>query len=170
MIQEQEIPGVLLLQPVVHGDDRGHFFECYRASDLAAHGVPPFVQCNQSRSAKGTVRGLHYQIQHPQGKLVRCLQGRILDVAVDLREGPTKHQVYARELAPDGSALYVPPGFAHGFQALEDDTDILYHCTDIYYPPGERGIRFDDPALGIQWPITDAIVSEKDRALPFLGA
>jgi len=173
-IQETALPGVLLIEPIVHGDARGFFVETFRENVLAAHGIPgPFVQDNHSRSGCGVLRGLHYQREHPQGKLVRVARGRVLDVAVDIRRG-SPH--FGRSLALElddvhHRQLYIPPGFAHGFLVLSEVADFIYRCTDYYHPASEGGIRWDDPALDIRWPALDSPpqVSDKDTRLPRLA-
>ncbi|MEM6533788.1 MAG: dTDP-4-dehydrorhamnose 3,5-epimerase [Myxococcota bacterium] len=170
-IEPQEIPDVLLLTPKKFGDDRGFFSELFRAEPLAEYGVPAMVQHNLSRSAKGVLRGLHYQLSaQPLGKLVRCLAGRIFDVAVDIRrESPTYGQWVGAELDSEAlQALYVPPGFAHGFCALTETVDVLYMQTGYYSPEHERGFIWNDPDIGVEWPIEDPTLSEKDATAPFL--
>jgi dTDP-4-dehydrorhamnose 3,5-epimerase len=165
-IRKTKLPGVLLLFPKVHADDRGRFFESYRADLLTAAGVPPFVQDNQSSSRRGTVRGLHYQLDRPQGKLIRVLRGSIFDAVVDIRVGsPTFGQWLGEVLSADNNTqLYVPPGFGHGFQVLEDGTDVLYKCTDYYSGAADqRGVAWNDPSIGIAWPLDEAVLSDKDR-------
>lgn len=171
------LPGVVVFEPVVHGDRRGYFLETYRENEFAAHGAGgPFVQDNQSSSRRGVLRGLHYQIRRPQGKLVRVLSGRVFDVAVDIRRGsPTFGGWAGVELSAENHRLFwVPPGFAHGFLVLSDVAEFFYKCTDYYAPEHERVIRYDDPDLGIAWPVqdgVDVIVSDKDRAgVPLAGA
>lgn len=170
------IAGLLLVTPVRHGDDRGWFSEVFR-DDLftAAAGPIRFIQHNQSFSAtQGTVRGLHFQLEpRAQGKLVRCPRGRILDVAVDLRaSSPTYGRHVAVELsAENGRQLWVPSGFAHGFCTLEPNSEIAYLVTDYYSPEHDRGLRWNDPALGIDWPVSaeDAVLSAKDVRQPLLS-
>lgn len=173
-VSETALPGVLLIEPTVHGDARGFFLETAREHVLAAHGITgPFVQDNHSRSGRGVLRGLHYQLARPQGKLVRVARGRVLDVAVDIRRGsPHFGCSLAVELDDvEHRQLYIPPGFAHGFLVLSEVADFLYRCTDYYDPASEGGVRWDDPALGIAWPVLDAPirVSEKDACLPRLA-
>ena len=165
------IPDVLVLEPKVFGDARGFFYESFNARDFAqATGVnAQFVQDNHSKSAKGVLRGLHYQIQHAQGKLVRAVQGRVFDVAVDLRKSsPTFGRWVGVELSAENCRqLWVPPGFGHGFVVLSESAEFLYKTTDYWYPDAERAIRWDDPTLAIEWPITgEALVSGKDGAAP----
>jgi dTDP-4-dehydrorhamnose 3,5-epimerase len=175
-IVSEHLGGVLVLQPRTFADARGSFMETYSRRTLATLGIADeFVQDNQSHSVKsGTVRGLHLQVEpHAQGKLVRVLRGRILDVVVDVRPGsPTLHKHVTIELAAsEGTQIWVPKGFAHGFCTLEPDTEVLYKVTDFYDPGTERSIRWNDPALGIRWPVTaaEATLSDKDRVAPLLA-
>ena len=151
------IPEVLILEPQVFGDARGFFFESFNQRDFFEKtGVDlPFVQDNHSKSAQGVLRGLHYQIQHPQGKLVRVVQGEVFDVAVDLRRSSaTFGQWSGVHLSADNHRqLWVPPGFAHGFVVLSERAEFLYKTTDYWFPEHERSLRWNDPAVGIQWPI-----------------
>jgi dTDP-4-dehydrorhamnose 3,5-epimerase len=147
---------VLVVEPRVFGDERGFFFESWNARSFAEAGIDAtFVQDNHSRSARGVLRGLHYQIAQPQGKLVRVVRGRVFDVAVDIRRGsPTFGRWAGVELSGDNrKMLWVPPGFAHGFLSLEDGTEFLYKCTDFYAPDHERSILWSDPRIGIDWPL-----------------
>lgn len=149
------IPDLLILEPVVHGDERGFFMESFNQRVFAeVTGVTAtFVQDNHSRSAQGVLRGLHYQVQQPQGKLVRVIQGEILDVAVDIRPGSSTHGRWesVRLDAESHRQLWVPPGFAHGFLVLSESAEVLYKTTDYYAPQHERAIRWDDPSLAIDW-------------------
>jgi dTDP-4-dehydrorhamnose 3,5-epimerase len=151
------IPDVLLLEPTVFSDDRGYFFESYKDRDFQeATGLQAaFVQDNHSMSTKGVLRGLHYQIRHPQGKLLRVVQGSVFDVAVDLRRSsPTFGRwVGARLSAENRRQLWIPPGFAHGFLALSETAEVLYKITDYWYPEHERTLLWNDPALAIDWPV-----------------
>ncbi len=161
------IPDVLILEPKVFGDARGFFFESFNGTAFAqATGLDvQFVQDNHSRSAQGVLRGLHYQIQQPQGKLVRCVRGAVFDVAVDIRRAsPTFGQWVGVELSEENNRqLWVPPGFAHGFVVLSASADFLYKTTDYYAPAFERCIAWDDPAIGIAWPAgTTPQLSAKD--------
>jgi dTDP-4-dehydrorhamnose 3,5-epimerase len=162
------IPDVLIIEPKVFGDERGFFFEsfnCRKFAELIGHDVD-FVQDNHSRSAKGVLRGLHYQIQQPQGKLVRVVQGTVFDVAVDIRKSsPTFGQHVAVELSSENKRmLWVPEGFAHGFLVLSETAEFLYKTTDYWAPEFERSIAWNDPAIGIQWPIQDEpSLSAKDQ-------
>ncbi|MDZ4185466.1 MAG: dTDP-4-dehydrorhamnose 3,5-epimerase [Desulfuromonadales bacterium] len=162
------IPDVLILEPKVFGDSRGFFFESFNekvfreATGVTAH----FVQDNHSRSARGVLRGLHYQIEQPQGKLVRCTQGEIFDVAVDIRrDSPTFGQWVGEILSEENKRqMWIPPGLAHGFLVLSDSADFLYKTTEYYAPQHERAILWNDPDLGIEWPlIAPPLLSEKDR-------
>lgn len=160
------LDGVAVLERAVHADARGWVSELYRVEALAARGVPPFVQSNLSRSTRGVVRGLHHQ--RGQGKLVTAVVGAIFDVVVDVREGSaTRGRWAAVELdAAAARALWIPPGFAHGFQALTDDALVLYQLTATYAPEDEAAIRWDDPTLAIAWPLAEAVVSPRDAAAP----
>ncbi|QDE69577.1 MULTISPECIES: dTDP-4-dehydrorhamnose 3,5-epimerase [Myxococcus] len=166
-----EIPDVLLLEPKVFGDDRGFFMEMFHAARYAAVGIPgPFVQDNYSRSAKGTLRGLHFQEPQAQGKLVQVLAGAVYDVAVDVRRGsPTFGQWVAVELSSDNRRqLWVPPGFAHGFCVVSDSADFHYKCTALYAPETERSVAWNDPDLAIPWPVSEPLLSPKDAQAPRL--
>ena len=163
------IPEVLVIEPKVFGDARGFFFESYnRKAFHEATGLDvDFVQDNHSRSAQGVLRGLHYQIQQPQGKLVRVVAGAVFDVAVDIRRSsPSFGQWVGLELSAENKKmLWVPPGFAHGFLVLSDGTEFLYKTTDYYAPSSERAIAWDDPQIGIAWPLPFApLLSAKDQA------
>lgn len=163
-IRETELPGVLVIEPAVFADDRGWFMETFNAAKFAAHGIPTeFAQDNHSYSRKGVIRGLHYQPDPPQGKLVRCIRGTIFDVAVDL---PTA-QWFGLELSAENRLmLWIPPGFAHGFSVLSDEAEVAYKCTTLWNPKGERSIVYDDPAFGIDWRVAEPIVSPRDAAAP----
>ncbi len=170
-IIETEIPDVLLLKPKVFEDERGFFLETYREEHLNAYNYDVhFIQDNLSKSQKNTVRGLHYQIECQQDKLLMVMGGAILDVAVDLRKGsPTFGEYVAHELSADNKhQMFIPKGFAHGFSVLSDEALVYYKCSDYYYPEGERGLLWDDPELGIDWEVTDPIISEKDQHQPRL--
>jgi dTDP-4-dehydrorhamnose 3,5-epimerase len=170
------LPDIFFIDPKVFSDFRGFFFESYSHRDMERIGIlEGFVQDNQSCSAKGVVRGLHFQTKHPQGKLVRVLRGSIYDVGVDLRKkSPAFGTSIGFEIsAQDFRMVWIPVGFAHGFLSLEDHTEVLYKTTDFYYPEYDAGIRWNDPDLGISWPlaqygISSAIISEKDAKLPLL--
>lgn len=165
-----DIPGLYLIQPKVFGDSRGYFFESYNERDFWEAGLTMrFVQDNQSFSRRGVLRGLHFQKEHPQGKLVRVIQGEVYDVAVDIRPGSATYGTYYG-LVLSGETqnqFYIPPGFAHGFVVLSETAIFAYKCTDYYHPEDEGGIRWNDPDLAIPWPLSDVLVSPKDQALPF---
>lgn len=166
-IVETALPGVLIIEPRVFGDQRGFFMETWNAAGFAAAGLDlSFVQDNHSRSQKGVLRGLHFQNPGPQGKLVRVANGAVFDVAVDLRRSsPTFGQWVGVKLSAENKRMiWVPEGFAHGFLTLEDDTDFLYKCTAPYAPQSEFTLAWDDAAVGIEWPVAgfDLLISDKD--------
>ncbi|OQX05738.1 MAG: dTDP-4-dehydrorhamnose 3,5-epimerase [Thiothrix lacustris] len=164
------IPDVLILEPQVFGDARGFFLETWNSKTFADAGLDlNFVQDNHSRSGQGILRGMHYQIQNPQGKLVRVTSGKVFDVAVDLRQSsPTFGQWAGAELSAENyRMLWVPPGFAHGFYVMSESADFLYKCTDFYAPAYDRSLRWDDPTVGIKWPLVNGAqptISAKDEA------
>jgi dTDP-4-dehydrorhamnose 3,5-epimerase len=165
------LPGVFVFEPRAFTDDRGFFIEIFRASRYAEAGVPqPFVQDNFSSSSRGTLRGLHFQEPHAQGKLVTVLEGAVLDVAVDIRRGsPTFAKWFQIELTGDNhKQLWVPPGFAHGFCVTSEHALVLYKCTHEYVPEADRGIRWNDPTLSIPWPEKAPRLSPKDAQAPLL--
>jgi len=166
-----KIPDVILIEPIVFADERGFFIETFKASDFKANNIfYNFVQDNHSKSQKGVLRGLHYQLKPmEQGKLVRCIKGKIWDVAVDIRKGsPWYGKWVGVELSEENKLmLWIPPGFAHGFVALED-AEVIYKCTKEYAPEYDRGIIWNDPELAIHWPIKNPILSLKDANLPNL--
>lgn len=165
-------PEILLVEPDVFQDPRGFFMETWHAEKYTQHGLPAiFLQDNQSRSTRGVLRGLHYQLQHPQGKLVRVVRGEVFDVAVDIRKGsPWFGKWVGAVLSEENQQqLYVPPGFAHGFCTLSEQADFLYKCTDIYTAGDEYGIAWDDPDIGIEWPQLDYLLSGKDLDNPRLS-
>jgi dTDP-4-dehydrorhamnose 3,5-epimerase len=169
---ETELPGLLLLEPKVHGDRRGFFYEAWNRDTFRALGIDrPWVQDNLSRSARGVLRGLHYQVRRPQAKLVTVLSGEVFDVAVDLRRSsPTFGRWFAERL--DGESrklLYIPEGFAHGFQVLSEAADFFYKVTDFWSPENERGVAWNDPALAIPWPLAAPSLSPRDAELPPLA-
>lgn len=172
---ETPIAGLWVFEPTVYYDERGYFFESYNRRVWAEAGIDTnFVQTNQARSTRGVLRGLHYQVEPmAQAKLVRVVEGEVLDVAVDLRDGsPTYGQWYSVRLSTENKRqLYVPRGFAHGYVVLSETAEFVYKCDNYYSKAHEGGIRFDDPTLRIDWQfdLSGVIVSEKDRALPFLG-
>ncbi len=166
------IPDVILIEPDVHKDGRGRFVETWHERKYREGGIPgPFVQDNESSSVKGILRGLHAQQKRPQGKLVRVLSGEIFDVAVDLRRGsPTYLKWVGLTLTAESAhQVWVPPGFAHGFCVVSERADVAYKCTDFYAPEDELRIRWNDPQIGIRWPITDPILAPKDAAAPLLA-
>lgn len=168
------IPEVILIKPQVFGDDRGFFCETYKKSLFHANGIDAeFIQDNHSKSCKGVLRGLHYQLNpKAQGKLVRCVKGVVFDVAVDIRKGsPTFGRWVGYELSEvNKQMLWIPEGFAHGFVTLEDNTEFLYKTTNEYAPECDRGIKYDDPRIGIVWPKLDKLIlSAKDQQQPPLG-
>lgn len=164
-IIETGLPGVLLIEPRVFGDDRGFFLETFQAERYADAGMPKqFVQDNLSYSRGGVVRGLHLQVNRPQAKLVQVIRGEVFDVAVDVRpDSPTFGRWVGHTLSGENRRqLYVPVGFAHGFAVTGEEAYFLYKCDDFYDPGGELTVRWDDPRIGIEWPITDPVVSDKD--------
>lgn len=173
-IVETSLPGVLIFEPKVYGDPRGFFVETFRDEWLQQAKLNiRFIQDNLSRSSKGVLRGLHYQLQHTQGKLVRVSRGAVFDVAVDVRRGSPHFGQWTGIILDDINhrQLYVPAGFAHGFCVLSDTADFNYKCTDYWHPQSETGILWNDPAIGIDWPMLDQawLLSDKDRALPKLA-
>jgi dTDP-4-dehydrorhamnose 3,5-epimerase len=165
------LPGVLLIEPMVFSDERGFFMETYHAKKYAEAGIPgPFVQDNHSNSQRGTLRGLHYQLKNPQGKLVYAVKGEILDVAVDIRKGSPHFRRWTGNLLSEQNKrqLYIPEGFAHGFCVLSETADVIYKCTDFYAPGDEYGIFWADESIDIVWPIEAPILSEKDKKNPKL--
>ena len=168
------LPDVLIVDPAVHRDERGFFVETYHYPRYRQAGIDvTFVQDNHSRSARGTLRGLHWQVApHPQAKLIRVLAGEILDVAVDIRESsPTFGRWAAVTLSADNfRQLFLPVGFAHGFLVLSEMADVEYKCSDVYDRGAERGLMWNDPALAIDWPVADPILSQRDRTHPPLAA
>lgn len=173
-IVETAVPGVLIFEPRVFGDSRGFFVETYREEWLQQAKLKvSFIQDNQSRSSKGVLRGLHYQMQNPQGKLIRVSRGSVFDVVLDVRKGSSHFGQWTGVILDDVShrQLYIPPGFAHGFCALTDEVDFNYKCTEYWHPQSETGILWNDPAVGVEWPQLDVpySLSDKDRALPLLA-
>jgi dTDP-4-dehydrorhamnose 3,5-epimerase len=169
---DTDLPGVVVIEPDVHADGRGFFLETYHAAKYREHGIDgPFVQDNHSRSAGGTLRGLHLQLGRPQGKLVRAIEGEIYDVAVDVRRGsPTFGRWVAVALSAENfRQCYVPPGFAHGFCVVTPIAQVEYKCTDLYDPDSEIGIAWNDPALAIRWPVSEPLLSSRDRGHPTLA-
>lgn len=170
-IVKMALQDVLLIEPKTFDDQRGYFFESFQKERYEAIGLPTFVQDNVSRSKKNVVRGLHYQLERPQGKLVYVTKGAVMDVVVDIRKSsPTFGEAISIELNDQNHyQLYIPPGFAHGFCVLSEEADFIYKCTDYYYPAGERGILWNDPSLGIIWPVATPLVSSKDTIYPLLA-
>lgn len=172
VVETCEIEGLKVITPTVLGDARGYFCETYHYEDYKAAGIPDiFVQDNQSASRRGVLRGLHFQIEHPQAKLVRVIRGEVFDVAVDIRKGsPTYGQWYGVLLSEENKKqFYVPKNFAHGFLVLSDHAEFCYKCTDFYHPGDEGGIMYNDPAIGVEWPIPagmELILSERDTKWP----
>lgn len=170
-IVEVPLPGLLVLKPDVYEDERGFFLETWQQERYKEIGIKEdFVQDNWSRSTKGVLRGLHFQKEHPQGKLVSVRRGRVYDVAVDIRpESDTFGEWYGNELSDENHLqMYIPPGFAHGFCVLSKVADFNYKCTEFYYPNDEWGVRWSDPDLNIIWPIKNPQISDKDLRLPKL--
>ena len=171
---ETSLPGPVKIIPTVHQDERGYFMEIWQAERCRDAGIDAdFVQDNVSQSSKGTLRGLHYQIKQPQGKLLRVVSGEVFDVAVDLRKSSPNFGRWVGEIlsAENKHQLWVPPGFGHGFLVLSDMAEFVYKCTDYYAPDFERTIRWDDPDIDIEWPLPAGerpVLSAKDAAAPFL--
>ena len=167
--QKTEIDGLYVIEPTVFGDDRGYFMETYNYNEFKEAGLGmTFVQDNESKSRRGVLRGLHFQTRNPQGKLVRVIEGEVFDVAVDLREGSkTFGKWYGVTLNTENKRqFYIPEGFAHGFLVLSDEAEFVYKCTDFYHPGDEGGLAWNDPDIGINWPIPEGmelILSEKDQ-------
>ena len=172
-IVDSKLSGVLLIEPDVYNDERGFFLETWHQGRYRDGHFPDvaFVQDNHSRSARGVLRGLHFQKDFPQGKLVQVCRGRVFDVAVDIRIGsPEFGRWVGHELSDDNHhQLWIPPGFAHGFCTLSDSADLMYKCTDIYRADDDFGITWDDPRIAVQWPISDPLLSDKDKELPTLS-
>jgi dTDP-4-dehydrorhamnose 3,5-epimerase len=168
-VTELDLPGVLLIEPRVFGDERGLFLETWQARRYAEAGLPEmFVQDNLSKSLQGVLRGLHYQIRRPQGKLVSVIDGEVFDVAADVdpESGTFGCWVGVRLSGDNRRQLYVPPGYAHGFCVLSDSAYFTYKCTEYYEPELERGVRWDDPRLAIEWPVEEPVVNERDAGWP----
>ena len=169
-----DIEGVFIIEPTAFGDERGYFMETYQYNDFAAAGIDvKFVQDNQSMSKKGVLRGLHFQKQFPQSKLVRVIRGEVYDVAVDLREGSPTYGKYVGVLlsAENKRQFFIPKNFAHGFLVLSDEAEFVYKVDDFYHPNDEGGLMWNDPTVGVNWPIEDGmeiILSEKDKINPTL--
>ena len=174
-VQNCEIEGVKLITPQVFNDQRGYFMETYQYEQFKAAGIDTvFVQDNQSASSKGVLRGLHFQIEHPQDKLVRVIKGEVFDVAVDMRKGSATYgKWFGAVLSEENKKqLFIPKNFAHGFLVLSDYAEFCYKCSDFYHPGDEGGIMYNDPAIGIEWPITEGmelIMSDRDKKWGYLG-
>lgn len=169
---ETEVPGVVVVEPVVHEDDRGFFLETFHRDKFAAAGLDvTFVQDNHSKSARGILRGLHSQWRRPQGKLIRVLDGEIWDVAVDVRRGsPTFAKWVGVTLSSvDRKQLWVPPGYLHGFVVMSETAEVEYKCTDVYDPGHELGVLWNDAEIGIRWPVDEPLLSAKDSEAPCLS-
>lgn len=173
-VETTPIEGLLVIMPKVFSDERGYFMETYNIADFTEAGIDSvFVQDNQSASKKGVLRGLHFQIQHPQAKLVRVIRGKVFDVAVDMRKGSATYgKWFGLTLSEENKKMfYIPKGFAHGFLVLSDHAEFTYKCTELYHPNDEGGIIYNDPDIGIDWPIEDGmelIFSDKDTKWPLL--
>jgi dTDP-4-dehydrorhamnose 3,5-epimerase len=170
---ETALPGVLIIEPKLFGDERGFFVETFQARRYREAGITlDFVQDNHSRSRRGVLRGLHAQAKHPQGKLVRVARGEVFDVAADINPRSPHFGKWVGVTLSDtnGRQLWVPPGYAHGFAVLSELADFEYKCTDYYHPADEIGLVWNDPEVGIDWPIKDPALSEKDQRLPTLAA
>lgn len=168
---ETDLPGILIVEPDVFEDPRGYFMETHHRDKFADAGIAhPFVQDNHAHSVRETLRGLHFQEPHPQGKLVRVVSGKIFDVAVDIRrDSPDFGRWVGVELSSENRRqLWVPPGFAHGYCVLTDDCDVIYKCTQIYSPEHDHVIAWNDPDIGIEWPVSEPVLSDRDRAAPLL--
>ena len=171
-VETCEIEGLKVITPEVRGDNRGYFMETYQYNDFKEAGIPEvFVQDNQSASRKGVLRGLHFQINHPQDKLVRVIRGEVYDVAVDLREGSKTYGKWFGVLlsAENKKQFFIPKNFAHGFLVLSDEAEFCYKVTDFYHPNDEGGIMYNDPAIAVEWPIPDGmelVLSERDTKWP----
>ena len=168
-IEDLKIPGIKIITPEVHKDERGYFFESFNSRNFHDLGLPThFVQDNQSFSKKGALRGLHYQLKTPQGKLVRVIQGEVFDVAIDIRRGSETFGKFEGVLLSDknNKIMYIPEGFAHGYLVLSNNAIFQYKCTEFYHPEDEFGLLWNDKDLNIDWPIKNPILSEKDKDLP----
>jgi dTDP-4-dehydrorhamnose 3,5-epimerase len=170
-ISQTKIPEVLVVEPEIFGDSRGFFLETYHYKKYAENGIKkPFVQDNHSRSSRGILRGLHYQLNTPQAKLVYAATGEILDVAVDIRKGSPTFGKWVGVILSEKNRfqLYVPEGFAHGFCVLSETADVIYKCSELYSPGDDRGVNWSDKSININWPAKDPLLSDKDKKLPML--
>ena len=171
-VTPSSLPEVLLIEPDVFTDSRGFFMEIFHSEKYAEQGLPAvFMQDNHSRSVRGVLRGLHYQLRQPQGKLVRVVRGEVFDVAVDIRKGSPSFGKWVGVVLSEENQqqIYIPPGFAHGFCTLSEEADFLYKCTELYAPGDEYGIAWDDPGIAIEWPQLDYLLSDKDLGNPKLN-
>ena len=169
---QTEIPDIILVKPNVIEDHRGFFMESYHIEKFKIGGINcTFVQDNHAKSVQNTLRGLHFQVQYPQAKLLRCLKGKVFDVAVDIRQdSPYFGKWVGEELSEENRyQLYIPEGFAHGYYVMSETAEIAYKCSEIYHPQDEQGLRWDDPDIAINWPEDNPILSEKDKALPMMA-
>ena len=169
---QTELPGVMIVEPEVFEDERGFFLETFHGRKYADAGVnPSFVQDNHSHSKNGVLRGLHYQVRHPQAKLIYATSGEIFDVTVDIRRGSPTFGKWTSTILSAGNKrqIFIPEGFAHGFCVLSESADVTYKCTDFYYPDDDRGILWSDPTIGIKWPIAEPVLSAKDSSYPQLS-
>ena len=172
IFSKTSIPELLIIQPNIHEDNRGYFIESYKHSEFESNGLrTDFLQQNQSKSSKGVLRGLHYQLNYGQGKLVWVSQGKVMDIAVDIRKDSPTFGCYESVILDDEShkRFYIPEGFAHGFYVLSEKAIFQYMCTENYHPEDEYGIRWDDPELSIDWKISNPIISNRDLELPLLS-
>ncbi len=169
-VSKASLAGLLIIEPKVFVDSRGHFYEVFQQKHYEDHSIPPFVQDNTSRSKRNVLRGLHYQLPHAQGKLVWATRGTVWDVVVDVRLSSSTFGKWFGIMLSDENhiQLYVPPGFAHGFCVLSDEADFHYKCTDYYFPGTEQGIAWNDARLNISWPVNNPILSLKDEVYPSL--
>ncbi len=170
-IEETIIPGVLIIKPRVFEDDRGFFLESYNKKDFVEAGITDeFVQDNHSRSTRGVLRGLHYQKEYPQGKLIRVIQGEVLDIIVDIRKGSPTFGKWVSVMisAENKTQVWIPKGFAHGFSVLSEIAEFCYKVTEFYHPEDEKGVFWNDPQLAIDWKVKNPVLSRKDRDLPLL--
>ena len=170
-VNKTALPGIIVFEPEVFGDRRGFFKEIYHKDKYEALGLKAaFVQDNHSLSTKGTIRGLHYQLNFPQGKLVFAISGEVFDVAVDIRYGSPEFGRWIGETLSENNSrqIYIPPGFAHGFCVLSETAEVIYKCTDLYHPEDDMGVNFSDSRIGIEWPVENRVLSDKDASLPML--
>ena len=169
---QTEIPDIILVKPTVIEDNRGFFMESYQIEKYKLGGINcTFLQDNHSKSVQNTLRGLHFQVNYPQAKLIRCFKGMVFDVAVDIRKNsPSFGKWVGKKLSEDNKyQIYIPEGFAHGYYVMSETAEITYKCSEIYHPEDEQGIRWDDPDIGIEWPGLEPVLSEKDSKLPMLN-